>query len=450
MPDDHDGIMSIPPCDNSDASKITAKDKSRSSVRHNSIQFNDNLRRHMGTFIPTFNDTYTNATSINYSWCWNSKACPSTIETLKVPSEQLYTYFSTRIAGQIDHSLLLLANEDGTYPLPNDINNRTGFNMCKYEMTVTVTRRVTKLWDEESSEHYLMTRRENTIFYHENSVEIPKEEPFLCSNTQACDDFQDVKLRLCLKNVSIIDKDVECRDKFAKDRASYKCKETKSNPDYGYTSFDNFYMAFLTSFRLVALDAWNRLYYLTLHTSGKGYVLFYIFLVFLGSYYLINLILAVVYMAYEEEVAAVEEELQQMEAEEAERKIRQNNERAELKKKEGLNTIPEFKIDQCHSRLHDPADLEHNAVSNQVSNASQYSYTSSTRRSQHRLGYANGGLTQSRYGSHLSIRSQLTLQSKNDIKNDEDQQQQQQQAPQFLNASDWWKILKSKAPQIGK
>ena len=41
--------------------------------------------------------------------------------------------------------------------------------------------------------------------------------------------------------------------------------------DYGYTSFDNFYMAFLTSFRLVALDAWNRLYYLTLHTSGKGH-----------------------------------------------------------------------------------------------------------------------------------------------------------------------------------
>ena len=60
---------------------------------------------------------------------------------------------------------------------------------------------------------------------------------------------------------------------------------------------------------------------------------------------------------------------------EAERKIRQNNERAELKKR-GLNTIPEFKIDSCESRLHDPSDLEHNAVSNQVSNASQYSYNS--------------------------------------------------------------------------
>ena len=54
-------------------------------------------------------------------------------------------------------------------------------------------------------------------------------------------------------------------------------------------------------------------------------------------------------MAYEEEVAAVEEELQQMEAEEAERKIRQNNlddlQRVENMKKMSLNAIPEFKID---------------------------------------------------------------------------------------------------------
>ena len=59
-------------------------------------------------------------------------------------------------------------------------------------------------------------------------------------------------------------------------------------------------------------------------------------------------------MAYEEEVAAVEEELQQMEAEEAERKIRQNTmediQRNELQKKQSLNTIPEFKIETCESR----------------------------------------------------------------------------------------------------
>ena len=67
-------------------------------------------------------------------------------------------------------------------------------------------------------------------------------------------------------------------------------------------------------------------------------------------------------------------------------------------------------------------------------------------RGKNRLGgYSNGGLTQSRYGSHLSIRSQLTLQSK-EVKSD----QSDSNEPNYLNASERWKILKSKAPQIGK
>uniref|UniRef100_H2ZPT9 Sodium channel protein n=1 Tax=Ciona savignyi TaxID=51511 RepID=H2ZPT9_CIOSA len=88
----------------------------------------------------------------------------------------------------------------------------------------------------------------------------------------------------------------------------YTCNEAGDNPDFGYTSFDHFFLAFLTSFRLVALDSWSRLYYLTLHTIGKTYAIFYILVVLLGSYYLVNLILAVVYMAYEEQQAVVEEE----------------------------------------------------------------------------------------------------------------------------------------------
>ena len=54
-----------------------------------------------------------------------------------------------------------------------------------------------------ATDHYLMTRRENTIFYHEHSVEIPREEPFLCSDTQAWTDFAKVKLDLCMNNISI-------------------------------------------------------------------------------------------------------------------------------------------------------------------------------------------------------------------------------------------------------
>ena len=78
MPDDHgQSEFIIPPCDNSDASKMTATDKSRSSVRHHSLLYNDNLRRKMmrDEFVPSFNDSFTNMSSINYSWCWNSKKC---------------------------------------------------------------------------------------------------------------------------------------------------------------------------------------------------------------------------------------------------------------------------------------------------------------------------------------------------------------------------------------
>ena len=48
-----------------------------------------------------------------------------------------------------------------------------------------------------------MTRRENTIFYHEQSVEIPKEEPFLCSNTLSCLDYAAQQLDVCIQNTSV-------------------------------------------------------------------------------------------------------------------------------------------------------------------------------------------------------------------------------------------------------
>ena len=121
-------------------------------------------------------------------------------------------------------------------------------------------------------------------------MEVPREEPFLCQDDDSCTTNAKSKYDKCLVNETI--GTVAVRAVYCQQyRRKFVCEETIRNPDYGYTSFDNFHMAFLTSFRLVALDAWNRLYYLTLHTSGKGYVFFYIGLVFLGAYYLINLIL---------------------------------------------------------------------------------------------------------------------------------------------------------------
>ncbi|XP_050797480.1 LOW QUALITY PROTEIN: sodium channel protein type 5 subunit alpha-like [Gopherus flavomarginatus] len=82
---------------------------------------------------------------------------------------------------------------------------------------------------------------------------------------------------------------------------NYSCQKIGDNPDFGYTSFDHFGWAFLSVFRLMTQDNWERLYRQTIRTSGKTYVIFFVVVIFLCSFYLFNLILAVVIMAYEEQ-----------------------------------------------------------------------------------------------------------------------------------------------------
>ncbi|XP_039613454.1 sodium channel, voltage-gated, type I-like, alpha isoform X1 [Polypterus senegalus] len=95
----------------------------------------------------------------------------------------------------------------------------------------------------------------------------------------------------------------------------FKCIKGGRNPNYGYTSFDSFSWAFLSLFRLMTQDYWENLYQLTLRAAGKTYMIFFVLVIFLGSFYLVNLILAVVAMAYEEQNQATLEEAEQKEAE---------------------------------------------------------------------------------------------------------------------------------------
>ncbi|XP_061734923.1 sodium channel protein type 2 subunit alpha-like isoform X1 [Nerophis ophidion] len=95
----------------------------------------------------------------------------------------------------------------------------------------------------------------------------------------------------------------------------FSCIKVGKNPDYGYTSFDSFGWAFLALFRLMTQDFWENLYQQTLRASGKPYMIFFVLVIFLGSFYLINLILAVVAMAYEEQSQATMKEAQEKEEE---------------------------------------------------------------------------------------------------------------------------------------
>ncbi|XP_061410687.1 sodium channel protein type 2 subunit alpha-like isoform X4 [Lethenteron reissneri] len=88
----------------------------------------------------------------------------------------------------------------------------------------------------------------------------------------------------------------------------YTCLKAGKNPNYGYTNYDNFGWAFLSLFRLMTQDYWENLYQLTLRASGKVYMIFFVMVIFLGSFYLINLILAVVAKSYEEQNLATQQE----------------------------------------------------------------------------------------------------------------------------------------------
>uniref|UniRef100_A0A8P4K537 Sodium channel protein n=1 Tax=Dicentrarchus labrax TaxID=13489 RepID=A0A8P4K537_DICLA len=95
----------------------------------------------------------------------------------------------------------------------------------------------------------------------------------------------------------------------------FDCLKAGRNPNYGYTSFDTFGWAFLSLFRLMTQDYWENLYHQTLRSAGKTYMVFFVVVIFLGSFYLVNLILAVVAMAYEEQNQATIAEACQKEKE---------------------------------------------------------------------------------------------------------------------------------------
>uniref|UniRef100_A0A672S2F3 Sodium channel protein n=1 Tax=Sinocyclocheilus grahami TaxID=75366 RepID=A0A672S2F3_SINGR len=95
----------------------------------------------------------------------------------------------------------------------------------------------------------------------------------------------------------------------------YTCLKAGPNPNYGYTSYDSFAWAFLALFRLMTQDFWENLFQLTLRAAGKTYMIFFVVIIFLGSFYLINLILAVVAMAYAEQNEATIAEAKEKEEE---------------------------------------------------------------------------------------------------------------------------------------
>uniref|UniRef100_A0A3B3YRK9 Sodium channel protein n=1 Tax=Poecilia mexicana TaxID=48701 RepID=A0A3B3YRK9_9TELE len=134
--------------------------------------------------------------------------------------------------------------------------------------------KISKEGNRTFEEDYINNTGEFSIFYFYNQYFLSGErDALLCGNSSSAG---------------------QCPEGF-------RCLKGGKNPDYDYTSFDNFGWAFLSLFRLMTQDYWEYLYKQTLRVAGKPYMIFFVLVIFLGSFYLINLILAVVAMAYEEQ-----------------------------------------------------------------------------------------------------------------------------------------------------
>ncbi|KAM9409072.1 sodium channel protein type 4 subunit alpha B-like isoform 2-T3 [Pholidichthys leucotaenia] len=144
----------------------------------------------------------------------------------------------------------------------------------------------------------------------------------------------------------------------------YVCLRAGGNPHYGYTSYDTFPWAFLSLFRLMTQDFWENLLHMTLQTAGKTYIIFFVVVIFLGSFCLINFILSVVVMAYAEQYEATRAEAKRKEEEYAQilealkkRKEEQAACRAELLEKQDKNSSNVIKTQEAeHAAMEDFKD----------------------------------------------------------------------------------------------
>ena len=72
-------------------------------------------------------------------------------------------------------------------------------------------------------------------------------------------------------------------------------------PNYGFTNFDNIGYGVLTVFTSITLEGWTDVMYMLFDTFGRGYIVvpYFILLILFGSFFLVNLALAVIWQEYE-------------------------------------------------------------------------------------------------------------------------------------------------------
>ncbi|CAG2102896.1 unnamed protein product, partial [Medioppia subpectinata] len=85
------------------------------------------------------------------------------------------------------------------------------------------------------------------------------------------------------------------------------CKEGWEGPNYGITSFDNIFFAMLTVFQCITMEGWTSILYWTNDAMGSSYNwIYFVPLIILGSFFMLNLVLGVLSGEFAKERERVE------------------------------------------------------------------------------------------------------------------------------------------------
>jgi hypothetical protein len=84
-------------------------------------------------------------------------------------------------------------------------------------------------------------------------------------------------------------------------RRGYFCGKSNENPNFGVTSFDNIGYALLAIFQSVTLEGWSSIMVMLEKSYSWTAILFFIPIIFIGAFFLLNLTLAVIKIKFTEE-----------------------------------------------------------------------------------------------------------------------------------------------------
>jgi hypothetical protein len=87
----------------------------------------------------------------------------------------------------------------------------------------------------------------------------------------------------------------------------YFCGKQNENPAYGVTNFDNIAYSLLAVFQCVTLEGWSDIMIMFQQAFFSGSFIIFIPVVFIGAFFLINLLLAVINSAFNN-ISAIEKE----------------------------------------------------------------------------------------------------------------------------------------------